>query len=214
MLDGLKGNLQLSQHHARFLYHPSIVVNIFRRDHCVRTWGYDNGVIAVGSDGYHGNSRWTCAGPHGADIDSASHQLRSQFLTKRVGADAGDHANRIAEPCHGDRLIRALPTWVHLKVATVNGLSYKWDSLRPGDQVDVDAPNHDNRFTLHGHGEPPSLSNRGAKRCLPTDDIQSPADACPHLSFPGPFPLRSVPLVLSHAQAIHHRHPPRQLAGG
>src|SRR5215471_3935444 len=133
MLDGLKGNFQLCQHHTCFPYGMSIVVNIFYGDHCVRTWRYDNGVIPVRSDGYHGNSRWTCAGPHGPSIDSASHQLRSQFDTKCIGADAGDHANRITESCHGYSLIRALPTRVHLKVATVNGLSYKWDSLRPGD---------------------------------------------------------------------------------
>src|SRR5262249_27103652 len=74
---------------------------------------------------------------------------------KCIGAYARDHANRITEPCHGHSLIRALPTRVHLKVATVNGLPCEWNSLRPGDQVDVDAPNHDNRFPLHGHREPP-----------------------------------------------------------
>src|SRR5262245_28786138 len=133
MLDGLKGNFQLCEHHTRFPYRTSIVVNIFYRDHCVRTWRYHNGVIPVRSDRYHSNSRWTCSRLHGAGINSASHQLRSQFLTKCIGADAGDHANRITESCHGYSLIRALPARVRLKVATVNRLSYKWDSLCPGD---------------------------------------------------------------------------------
>ena len=128
-----------------------MVVNVSRGDERIRSWCHDNCVIPVRTDCYHRNSGGTFRGPNATGINAAAHQLRSQLLTKRIGPYIPDHANRIAKSGHSDGLIRALPAWMHLKIATVNGLSCKGNPLCTRDEVDVDAADHDDRFTVHNH---------------------------------------------------------------
>src|ERR1700739_3213313 len=99
ILHRLQGNLELSEHHARFAYRVSIVINVSRGDECIRSWRHDNCVIPVRSDCYHRNSGGTFRSLNAASINAITHQLRSQLLTKRIGPYIPDHPNRIAKSC-------------------------------------------------------------------------------------------------------------------
>src|SRR5215831_2489160 len=149
MLDRLQRNLELSEHNARFAYCVKILVHVTRGDEGIRSRSHDDRVIAVRSYGDHRNSRWTARSAHPGRIDAASLELSSQLLCKRIGTYAADHANRMAKSRYSHGLIRTLTARMHLEVATVDGLPRQWNPLGTRDEVDVDAPDYNNRFTIH-----------------------------------------------------------------
>ena len=74
-------------------------------------------------------------------------QSLAEAAAEIIVADLGDHADGIAEPAHGYRLIGALAAVKGLKLIAPNGLSGRRNFLSHTDQIEIDATDHHNGFT-------------------------------------------------------------------